>query len=261
MRRPVTKKQIAVTVGLLTVLIAAGYWWSPHIWWAFQLSRSGAKVPSIAVTALGAPHEMQGWFTCRLGPLSFKLPPEIAEEAERSIARKNKSMISLKTPTVELLIHVPVRISEKTQPPLVHMAESLNVSPVQMLVDGYRATTDDFRWTMSRAELQRHQMLLNLGYLFPQYQHHRGTKVESRFDGLLEGLLMIHDRTQATFEWRAKSGATAGVLGFTATDGDLNLDQVRDICASVTCDEASLGPALAPADLAALVDSIEMKKD
>lgn len=261
MRRPVTKKQIAVTVGVLTVLVAAGYWWSPHIWWAFLISRSGAKVNSIPVAALEAPRQTQGWFTCQIGPLSFKVPSEIAEEAERSIAKKNKSMISLKAPSVELLVHVPIQMPEKPQLPLVQLADYLKLSPVQLLADGYRASTADFRWTMSRAELERHQLLLNLGYRFPQYQHHRGTKVEARFDGQLEGLLMVHDRTQATFEWRAKSAATAGVLGFSATDGDLNLDQVRDICASVTCDEARLGPALTPAGLAALVDSIEMKKD
>jgi hypothetical protein len=258
MRRRVTKQQIALTVGLLTVVVAAGYWWSPHIWWAYMVSRTGAKVPSIPVTTLQGAGQTQGWFTCTIGPLSFKLPPEIAEEADRSVAKKNKSMISLKTPAVELLVFVPYQAPAGAQPPLLQMATQLHLSPMEMIVESFRASTDDFRWTMSRADLQRHQILLNLGYMYP---HLRGTKVESRLDGSQEGLLMIHDKTHATFEWHIKSGTAGGVMAFTATVGDLNLDKVRDICASVTVDDARLGPPPENGDVSGLVDAIEITKD
>ena len=258
MRRPVTKKQIALTVGLLAVLAGAGYWWWPHIYWAFLISRGGAKIPSIPISTLEAPGQTKGWFTCTIGPLSFKLPPEIAEEADRSVARKNRSMVSLKTSSVELLVFVPYQPPAGAKPPLVQLATQLNLSPMELVVAGFRASTDDFRWTMSHAELQRHQMLLNLGYMYP---HVRGTKVESLFDGPQERLLIIQDRAHATFEWHSKSGTAGGVIAFAATAGDLNLDQLRDICASVTVDDAKLGPAPAQGDASGFVEIIQMTRD
>jgi len=258
MRRRATKKQIALTIGLLILLVAVGYWWAPHVWWAFMISRNGAKIPSIPISTLQAPGQTQGWFTCRIGPLSFKVPPEIAEEAERSVAKKNKSMISLKSPSLELMAFVPFQIPAGAQLPLMQMASHLKLSPMKMIADSFRASTDDFRWTMSHAELQRHQMMLNLGSMYP---HLRGTRVESLFDAPQEGLLMIQDRAHATFEWHAKSGTSGGILAFAATAGDLNLDQVRDICASVTVDDEKLGPAPKNGDVSALVDMIEMTRD
>ncbi len=98
MRRRATKQQIALTIGLLIVVVAAGFWWMPHIRWAFLISRNRARVPRIPVSVLQAPGKTNGWFTCRVGPLSFKLPPEMAEDAERSVAAKRtKNSISLKT--------------------------------------------------------------------------------------------------------------------------------------------------------------------
>ena len=253
MRRRATKQQIALTIGLLAVLVGAGYWWAPHLWWTFLIARNGAKIPSIPVSALQAPGQTTGWFTCRIGPLTFKLPPEMAEEAERSVA-KNKHTIALKTPSVELLIFVPFKSPTDAQPDLVQAAARLNRSPMQFIADGYRASTDDFRWTMSRAELLRHQTLLNLGFMYP---HAAGTKVES-LDGPLEGLLVIYDRTRAMFEWYTKSGPAAGFVGFNCTAGDLHLDDVRNICASLACDNAKLGPEPTKSQLAELVDSMEI---
>src|SRR5579872_5081191 len=184
MRRRATKPQIALTIGLLTVLVAAGYWWAPHMWWAFLIARRGAQVPSIPVSALKAPGRTSGWFTCRMGALSFKLPPEMAEDAERSVA-KERNTISLKTPDGELKVFVPYQTPAGIQPALVQAATQLNRTPMQLIADGYRASTDDFRWTMSRTELRRHQLLLNLGMMYP---HLAGTNVETLFDGPLEGL-------------------------------------------------------------------------
>lgn len=261
MRRRITKQQIALTIGLLTLLAAAGFWWSPHIWWAYNISRSGAKIAPVPVSPLQASGKTEGWFTCRIGALQFRAPPEIAEEAERSVAKKDKTMISLKAPSVELLIFVPFKAPEGARsPPLVEMADYLKLDPMHLIAESFGASTSDFRWTMSRAELQRHQILLNVGHLFPPYPHTRGTKVESSFEGPWEGLLIVYDRTQARFEWRLKTGPEAGLIVFVAENG-LNLDEVRDICASVSCDETRLGPPRTPADVAALVDTIEMTRD
>jgi hypothetical protein len=170
-------------------------------------------------------------------------------------------MISLKVPSMELLIFVPVQApADAPPPPIVEVADYLKLTPMQMIVDSFRASTDDFRWTMSRSALHRLQVLLNVGFLFPQYPHARGMKVESSLDGPLQGLLITYERTKARYEWCTKTGTDGGLIVFMGTR-DLDLDQMRDICASVTCNEAKLGPPRTPADVAALVDTIEMTKD
>ncbi len=262
MRRRVTKQQLAATIGVFAVLAAAGWWWSPHIVWKFMLSRNGAKVPSVPVTTLKAPGQTQGWMTCRAGALTFKLPKDFAESAERSISKKSQAMISFKTGDLEIVVHIPFKVPENAEPPpLVQMADFMKDSPIQMIAESYRTSTDDFRWTMSRDELRRHQMLVNLGFYYPQYQHARGVKAESLFEGPLEGMLTIHDKSQATYEWRFKSKVTAGVLGFAATGKSLDLDQVRDICMSISCDESRLTAGFTPAQMEAIVDGIEMTKE
>jgi hypothetical protein len=258
MRRRATKPQIALTIGLLTAMVAAGYWWFPHIWWSYVIARRGAKIRSVPVSALHAPGQTKGWFTCRAGALSFKLPPDMIDEAERSASKENNAII-IKTRSSEVQFHVPAKAGPSPHPALVEAAARLHRSPMQITAETYRASTDDFRWTMSRAELERHQMLVNLGLIF--YPHTAGIKVESLFEGPLEGLLMIRDRTHAVFEWHAKSEAAVGYLSFTSTENDLNLDHLRDICASVSCDDSKLGPQLTKGELDVLANSLEFTKE
>src|SRR4029079_4448278 len=108
----------------------------------------------------------------------------------------------------------------------------LNREPMHLIADSFLASTDDFSWTMSRSELQRHQVLLNIGFLYPQYSHIRGVKVETIFDGPLEEVLIIYDKSHARFEWRSKTGSEGGLMVFMASSGRSALDPVRDICAS-----------------------------
>lgn len=256
MRRRATKQQIAFTIGLLAVLAAAGYWWSPHLWWAYVIARNQAQIRSIPVSTLEAPGHTDGWFTARIGPLSFKLPPQVAEEAERALT-KERNVISLKSPSGELQIFVPYQTPAGAMSDVAQVAAQLNLSPLQFIADSYRTTTDDFRWTMSRAELSRHQVLLNLGHFYP---HVPGMKVETVFDRSPEGVLMMHDKNHAMFEWQTKSASVAGYVRFSSTAVDLNPDQLRDICASLTVDEAQLGKEPSKSEFAALVDTMEIKR-
>jgi hypothetical protein len=109
---------------------------------------------------------------------------------------------------------------------------------------------------MSRAELFRHKMLLDLSAFYP----HVVAIVETNADPALEGLLALHNsRSQAMYEWRLNSGKASGFLRFDAKKGELNLDELRAICRSVKCDESRLGPELSPSQLAVLADTIKIE--
>src|SRR5579872_1276575 len=243
MRRRPTKRQIAGSMCILAAVAAAGYWWSPHVWWAYIVARNHVTIPSVPVAELKAPGKTEGWYDCRIGPLSLKLPPELIEKADSSTA---KSTIEFKGRDVELSIHIPYKVPETSRDSLALIASELKLSPTRLIAESYRASTDDFRWTMSHRALRRHQILLSLVGLFP---HGMATSVETQFGASLEGILVIDDRTMAAFQWRSTSGIAAGGLTCTGPTNELDLGMVRDICHSLSCDETRLGPEYSKKDL------------
>ncbi|MBI3864877.1 MAG: hypothetical protein HY290_23620 [Planctomycetia bacterium] len=258
MRKRATKQQIAVTIGLLVAVSAAGYWWWPHIWWSFLLSRNNVKIPAVKVTEIPAARPGAGWFVVHAGALSFRLPREMAAEAECSVS-KSQNSLDLKSPTHEVSFMVPSVLPEKQQQTITSIPGAPDRSRIELLVESYRAGTDDFRWTMSRSALARHQMLVQLWQMYP----HEGIQAaETRSDKELGGLLIFHESgSHAMFEWQAKSGKAIGLFKFSAVNGLLNVDDIRAVCLSVACDESKLGTDLTKDQLALMADSIEIAPD
>ncbi len=236
MRQRATKNQILGSLCVLAVVAAALIWWWPHLNWSFQISRNQVRIPGVPVTELKTPGKTAGWYNCQIGPVSLKLPPELAKDAERSVG---KMTVDFATPELDVSIHIPFKLPVNRQADFVQIADEFGVSVIHLIGDSYAASTDDFRWTMSRQELRRHQVLMMITSMFP---HAAAIAVETHYQGPLEGLLIIHDRRHATFEWRLNSGAGAGLIAFASKERDLDLDMVRECSQSLTCDEGHLGP-------------------
>lgn len=255
MRTRATKQQIAVTIGLLIAVAVAGWWWSPHIYWSYLLSRNNFKVAPVKVAEMPLSPAPTGWFTCRVGALSFKLPASMAEDAERTLA-KTPHALTITTPTRELTLLVPTEAPAEPRPALEQISALLKCSPIQLIANSYRTGSEDFRWTMSRNELARHQLLLNLTSMFP---HDQVMTVETTSNDAQEGLLVLHEsRSLAKYEWHLNSGRSAGFFMFNATRGELDFDELRSVCQSLTCDESRLGPELSKAQLAVLSDTMQI---
>jgi hypothetical protein len=236
MRKRATKQQIAASLGLLAAVVGAGYFWWPHVRLRFQLARNEVRVPSVAVAAMQAPGRTAGWADCRIGPLSFQLPPELAEKAERAI---DMSSVVFSATDRQFTAAVPFQTQPKDRAEHEKIAAEFGLTPVRLIVSSYRTGTDDFGWTMTHAELLRFQVLLRMATgTFP---HTNAMAVETRFDGGLEGVLIQADRRTAIFHWQTASGNAFGVLVFSQKEGDLDLDWVRDVCQSLACDESRLG--------------------
>jgi hypothetical protein len=180
------------------------------------------------------------------------MPPDLAESADRSVG---KASINFTTADMEVAIIVPFRISAEGQSGARQMSATFHMSPIRIVAESYRASSDDFRWTMSHAELTRHQILV--GYLGRTYPHALVSAVETRFEDELEGLLIIGDRRNVVFEWRTNSGSADTSITFTSKDRDFDLDMLRDICQSVTCDESQLGPPYTKKGLKQFLDTIK----
>jgi hypothetical protein len=251
MRRRATTRQIVISLIILVAVAGAGFWWWPHILWSFLIARNQVRIPSVRVTAMKAPGRTKGWSECRIGPLSLKLPQDLAESADRSLG---KSSINFTDAGMEMAVFVPFRIPPESQAAAQQMTATFHLSPIRVVAESYRASTDDFRWTMSRAELNRHQALLSFGRTYP---HALASAVETRFEDALEGLFIIGDRRNVVFEWRTTSGNADGSLTFTGHDKDLDLDTLRDICQCLTCDESQLGPPYTKKELKQFLDTIK----
>lgn len=255
MRKKATKQQIAVSFGILAVVALAVFWWWPHIYWSVQLSRNQLKIPKVPVTDLKAPDQTSGWYDCRIGPVSFKIPPHLAENAERT---STKTSINFITPEQELTIHIPFRISAGSIAEQGKLAAEMKLSPMKLLAQAYSAGTDDFRWTMSRDELRKHQLFLRLAsyYRITPFPMH----VETRFGETVEGILVIGDRRQAIYTWQTR--AAGGSIGFAQKDKDLDLDWVRDLCQSFDCDESRLGSQpYSKQEMNAFLENVEIQRD
>jgi len=254
MRQRATRGQILVSIGLVIAVLLAGFWWWPHIVWSFQVARHGVKIPSVPVGQMPVPGKTADWSNCRLGPMSLKLPAQIADEAERT-AEKNQ--VVLTAGEQQIAINVPFRVPPKGPNDLSSVAAQLNLTPMRLLEESYRASTDKFRWTMSRAELRRHQLLINLAAMFPHGGGRGASEVETRFDKDIEGLLIVYDDQHASFEFRTASDAGAGYVMFIRKSGNLDLDFVRDVCQSISCDEARLVPEYGKKELQQMLDAME----
>jgi len=254
MRRRATKQQIAVSIGILVAVAAAGFWWAPHIHWVYTLSRQDVKIAPVAVKELKASGATDGWAKCRIGPLSFQLPADFAENAGRELG-KSPGTVTLTEGDLELTLFIPFRVPADQKTVLMAMADELHMSMHEMIVAAYRSSTDDFRWTMSRDELLRHQKLLSLSQpnFFP---HDRSVAVETESDGAKESVLIMNAAEVAMLQW--KTGAANGYLSFAHKKGKLNLETVRNVCHSLACDESKLGNPWTKKDLQKILDGMEV---
>src|SRR5258707_13483162 len=103
-----TKQQIAVSIGILALVAIAGFWWWPHIYWAYILSRRDVKVAPVVVKELKASGRTDGWATCRIGPLAFQLPADFAENASREIG-KSAGTVTLTEGDLEVNLFIPYK--------------------------------------------------------------------------------------------------------------------------------------------------------
>ena len=248
------QQRIVATACLLAVVAVPVFWWWPHLEWKFFLSRNQVIVPSVPVSEFKAPGKTAGWYDCRVGPLALKLPPDLIEKGDRTIGKT--LTIDIKGPSMDISIHVPLKVAPGAVQGLVAVAAALHTSPIRMIADSYRESTEAFRWSMSRDELMRHATLLSLGSLFP---HQDAVAAETRFDGAMEGVLVLNDRNRALYQWRTTGGDGSGFLTFYRKDGELDRDGVRDICWSVACDESRLGAQHTKKDLAKVLDEMESR--
>jgi hypothetical protein len=260
MRKRATKQQIATTVGMLLALVAAGYWWSEHILWSYVVSRNKLAIAPVKnIAAMPKVKPRSGWFQCQAGAVSFQLPPEMGDEAERAVSKKSSQTLALTTSDHEVNVLIPYEIPADRRIFEI-LAAKVGMLPIEFIVESYRSGTDDFRWTMTHSQLTRHKFLLQLA--LRDYPHQDVLFVETWSDDDLDGVLVVHSsKTQAMFEWRLKSGKATGFLRFSAARRELNLDDVRWCCQSVKCDPSLMGPELSNEQLAVLADSMKIELD
>src|SRR5258708_4097710 len=130
MRKRATKQQIAASLGLLAAVVGAGYFWWPHVRLRFQLARNEVRIPGVAVAAMRAPGRTAGWSDCRIGPVSFTLPPDLAEKAERSV---DKTSIVFSATDRQFTVEVPYRTKPDVRKEHEKIAAEFHLTPIGLI--------------------------------------------------------------------------------------------------------------------------------
>src|SRR5262245_39830800 len=131
MRQRATKRQIVISLCILAAVAGAGYFWWPHIYFRFQLARNGVNIRRVPVAELIAPGETSGWVACRIGPLSFRLPPDILEKSEREVS---KGSIIFTTPEQQLTVDIPFQLNAEILADHSKSFAAFHMSPTRIIV-------------------------------------------------------------------------------------------------------------------------------
>ena len=263
MRKKATRKQIITTIIVLVTIVGACVWWGPHAYWSYMISRHKFRLVPAKVTTMPAAEPGKNWLLCRAGGFSIRLPPVLAEEAERmaSPEAENTDSVVLKKSNTIVMFKIPQKFTKDYRPLVEGLAAKYNMTPMEFIAESYRIGTDDFRWTMSHAALARHTYLVNMATQF--YPHQTVIGVETFSGEDIEGIMVIHEgRSFVTYEWRLKSGDSAGFVRFHAEKGELPIEELRAACRSIRCDVSRVSEKkMTKEELAVMVDTLTVEPD
>jgi hypothetical protein len=193
---------------LLAAFLALFLWKGPHAYWRWWQRVPAVTVPTKPLLSSAAPRK--DW-VCQVGSVSIQLAPEWLRDVHKMDAG-----LRFQDGPRQVLVVLPQKPAEE-------------LSPCKLREAAYRASTDDFRWSMSLQELARLQTLLT----FKGLACADGVQsVETVYRSDIEGLLLVLPRG-CSFEWVSTDGKASGQVMFLDRSGKVDLSWVRPICASL----------------------------
>ena len=218
-----TLKLILITIIILSCGILLVYHRN-HLLWKYEEWQGNLHdvraIPDGPMPELDIPDD---WVECSLGCMTFRLPPEIAagkttEKIGRAVAyqyeqRKISVFLAPRDNKPELIQHP---ISGKT------------ITFPRALLESYRTNADDFRWSMSPQEVQRHR-----DCMAPHPFRMSTYSIESLFREDIDGILAFDKRNTHIFNWQNTSGTVSGFIFFEDKGEKPDHDWMRRVCQSI----------------------------
>jgi hypothetical protein len=182
--------------------------------------------------------EPKDWLPCRVRAIQFSLPPEMAKDGETP---KNASSHRVfHDDARSIIVAMPEAIAESVeffQDDLKMPPQGQGLSLPRLRAAWCQASSRDFRWTMSPAEVRWHAWCVAMNGLFrPQADGWAETTFTTEMDGIL---FISEDHRHASFVWQANNYPIDGYMHFKDASAEPDLAWVRSVCRSVRVYEES----------------------
>ena len=221
-----------VAFGLVLLFVAlTSLHYRFHLLWLSEARRLQLQnvqaVPDVPMPDSPMP---ENWVPCRVGEIELSLPPELA--AKRIEKRgMGGPYVTFLDETRGVVIESPTNASDVAD--LLTIATKLSPQPERFTVPRlrlacYRASSDDFRWSMTPAEARWHAYCMATGRLL---RLSSVTQTESLLGQHLDRVLLFSD-DRADLEWQTNDGAW-GTLHFIDRGKKLDPTWMRAVCQSL----------------------------
>lgn len=228
-----------------------------HLLWKYKSLTSLRTVRPIPVSPIPAVGPTSGWYRCRIGPLSLCIPADLIEHGERisvfgGLALKGDHLL-IGMQAMPVLGNADF-VKDVEKGFRLQFPRRKWESYAHLEAELFRASADDFRWSMSPDEVRDFTLWMTSAATGVPRDC---TFVETRFDAHIEGILGFFEKEDtARFSWMLTDGTSGGLILFTSPDGRLNPDVVREICQSFECN-GPLPEKWSKEDLQQALDTME----
>jgi len=207
----------------LGALLAVPLW--PHILWKINEIRFGLPevqaVPTTIMPPSGVPED---WVRHHFDGMEVMLPPGFT----KSQNQPNPNIVVFDNGSEEVNISMP-EDADKIFNFVPHFPEAANMTIPRLRSRCYRASSADFRWSMSRSEIRWHMFCLTIGKVLRLGDDGR---VETMFHKDMEGIAYF-DESIVSFGWQRVGGKEWGYINFMGSSVATSPAWVRAVCESV----------------------------
>ena len=223
-RTPLYLKLVLIASIVLSCGILLTHYRS-HLSWKYVEWRENLQdiraIPDHPMPELDIPDD---WVECSLGDMTFRLPPEMTANESRKKVYNGSSGSAIYFHEGRK-IFVSLNPYDDMQEFLQYSNSEKPFSFPQWRLECFRVGADDFRWSMSPQDVQKHRYWVTMRPSFPC----RST--ESFFRENFDSLLMFADHL--TFECQSTSSAIGACILFTDNNKNFDTDVVRRVCQSI----------------------------
>jgi len=231
--RLVKPAKLAAFVSLVALVVVLTAWqYRTHLFWRFGASRAQVdSVQAIPVHAMPKTAVPEDWTPHEAGGVEFRLPAELVLDPEEFSGERDSYQLyrgnrfSVIVSWTDDSSHWDDLLSLAT----AFSPESETFTYPQLRLEFYRASASDFRWTMTRQEVQWHVLCMTLGKITRLIS---AGHVEKSFTRDREAIIHFGENS-TTLEWQCKESARGGYMHFQFDEQPENLEWVRAVCASL----------------------------
>ncbi len=227
---------VALTVCLWTLIVH----YHAHLRWRLVWACSGwNRVGAIPMHCMPDTPIEENWPRCRFGPLEFILPPEFVNRGEIETNDNGAIFLAFRDEFRSMMIVLPTtaedreRLFAELREDYALPSEGQRLSLTRLRPASYRASADDFRWSMTEQEVRWHAWCISMRRVFTL-----GSRESTEYEYLLhddvEGILNLRPGAKnASFDWQTADDCFVGSIMFAQKSGQIDPAWIRRVCQSV----------------------------